>query len=136
MNKVIVIGTGHSESGACTSDELLKIVQKISPTVIFCEASPEIFPAMLKATETFDTPEIKAIRAIIENPTIDNVPVDLHGDPFDGRLEAMFELFKNNYKEYFYATEIQAGEAHRLGFPFLNSQDSDGAKRERKTCST
>jgi hypothetical protein len=70
MNKIIVIGTAHTEGGACTSDELLKIVQKISPTVIFCEASPEIFPAMLKATETFNTPEIKAIRTIIENSPI------------------------------------------------------------------
>ena len=131
MNKVIVIGTGHSESGACTSDELLKIVQKISPTVIFCEASPEIFPAMLKATETFNTPEIRAIRTIIENSPIEIVPVDLHGDPFDGRLEAMFELFRNNYKEYFYATEIQAGETHRLGFSFLNSEDSDQIHRDK-----
>jgi len=133
MNKVIVIGTGHSESGAFTSDELLKIIQKISPTAIFCEASPEIFPAMLKATETFNTPEIKALRTIIANSTIDIVPVDLHGDPFDGRLEAMFELFRNNYKEYFYASEIQAGETHRLGFSFLNSEDSDQIHRDKNS---
>lgn len=107
------------------------IVQKISPTVIFCEASPEILPAMLKATETFNTSEIKAIRTIIENSPIEIVPVDLHRDLFDGRLEAMFELFRNNYKEYFYATEIQAGETHRLGFTFLNSEDSDQIHRDK-----
>ncbi|MFN7602365.1 MAG: hypothetical protein ACK5R0_13305 [Bacteroidota bacterium] len=131
MNKVIVIGTGHSESGACTSDELLKIVQKISPTVIFFEASPEIFPAMLKATGTFNTPEIKAIRTIIETNSSVVIPVDIDGDPFDKRLEAMFELFRNSDKDYFCATEIQAGETHRLGFLFLNSDDSDQIHRDK-----
>jgi hypothetical protein len=133
MNKVIVIGTGHAESGACTSDELLKVIQKFSPNVIFCEASPENFPAMVKATERFNTPEIKVLRIIMEKYSIKIIPVDLHGDPFDRRLEAMFELFRNNYKEYFYASEIQAGETHRLGFPFLNSENSDQIHRDKNS---
>jgi len=133
MNKVIVLGSGHGEAGACNSEELLKIIQRLSPNIIFCEASPENFPAMVKATETFNTPEIKAIRAILEKQSIEIIPVDLHGDPFDRRLEAMFDLFRNNYKEYFYASEIQAGETHRLGFPFLNSEDSDQIHRDKNS---
>lgn len=131
MNKITVVGTFHTESGACTSDELLKIIHKISPSVIFCEASPEEFHAMLKATESFNPPEIKAIRTISQNSSIDIIPVDVYGDPFDGRLEAMFELFRNKYQEYLYASEIQAGETHRLGFPFLNSEDSDQISRDK-----
>lgn len=129
--KITVIGTFHTEGGACTSDELLKVIQKISPDVIFFEAAPEDFPAMLKATETFNIPEIKAARAIIQNSSISIIPVDVYGDPFDGRLEAMLELFRNNSKEYFYASEIQAGETHRLGFPFLNSEDNDQILKDK-----
>ena len=45
---------------------------------------------MLKATETFNPPEIKALRVIIETQSMDDViPVDLNQDPFDRRLEAM-----------------------------------------------
>lgn len=133
MNKLTVIGTGHTEGGACNSVELIKIIDKIAPSVIFCEASPEIFPKLLEATDRFNTPEIKTFRTIIANQSIDIIPVDLSNDPFDRRLEAMLELFSKMIKEYFYATEIQVGETHRLGFPYLNSQDSDQIHKDKAT---
>src|SRR5258706_10826499 len=95
FNKITVIGTFHSEGGACNSVELIKIIQTFSPDVIFCEASPETFSAMLEATETFNTPEINALRAIREKELIEILPVDIHEDPFDKRLEAMGELFRS-----------------------------------------
>lgn len=126
MNKITVIGTFHIEEGACTANELLKIIQNISPTVIFCEASPEDFPAMLKAADRFNPPEIKALRTIIASrSSIEIVPVDVHGDPFDSCLESMLELFKTRSKEYYCASEIHADETFRLGFPYLNSKASD-----------
>lgn len=133
MNKITVIGTVHNEGGACTSDELIKIIQKISPSTIFCEASPEIFPAMLKATKTFNTPEIKVLRTIIEKHSIDVIPVDIDGDPFDGRLEAMLKLFGDKMREYFCGSEIHAGETYRLGFPYLNSDDSDQIFKDKNS---
>jgi len=131
MSKIIVIGTAHTDSGVCTSDALFKIIKEISPQVIFCEAAPEIFPAMLKATEDFNTPEIKTLRTIIKKNLIDIKPIDMYEDPFDGRLEAMHELFRNKIKEYFYAIEIQANETHRLGFPYLNSEESDQIHKDK-----
>jgi len=125
MNRIVVIGTIHSVGGSCTSDELIRIIQKISPHVIFCEASLETFPAMLKATETFNTPEIKALRSIIEKQSIDVIPVDLHEDPFDRRLEEMLELFGREISDHHYASEIQFNETYLQGFPYLNSEDSD-----------
>lgn len=125
MNKIFIIGTIHTVGGACTSNELIKIIQKISPNVIFCEASREKFHAMLNATETFNTPEIKALRAINEGQSIEIEPIDLNEDPFDGRLEAMHELFQKRISDHYYASEIQFNEAHRQGFSYLNSGDSD-----------
>jgi len=134
MNKITVIGTFHAEGGACTSDLLLKIILKISPNVIFFEASPEVFPAMLKATETFNSPEIKALRVIINTRSTDDViPVDLNEDPFDRRLEAMHELFRSKYQEYLYASEIHAHETYEKGFPYLNSDDSDKIFRDKNS---
>jgi len=131
MNKITVIGTVHTEEGACTSDELINIIQKASPNVIFCEAPPLKFAAMLKATGTFNPPEVIALRTIIEKHSIEVIPVDIDGDPFDRRLEEMLELFRNKIKEYFYASEIQAGEAYRLGFPYLNSEESDKIHKDK-----
>jgi hypothetical protein len=133
MKKITVIGTSHKEGGACTSDELIRIIQEISPNVIFCEAPVEKFQAMLKATESFNPPEIKALRAIIEKCLFDIIPVDINVDPFDGRLEAMHRLFRQRITEYYYATEIQAGETYRKGFPFLNSEDCDQIHRDKSS---
>jgi hypothetical protein len=119
------------EGGACTSDKLLKVIEDISPSVIFCEASREVFQAMLEAKKSFNTPEIKALRIIKEKGTIDIIPVDIHYDPFDERLEAMLELFRQGIGEYFYATEIQANETYRLGLAYLNSKDSDQIFRDK-----
>lgn len=125
MSKVIVIGTIHEIGGACTSDELMKTVQNVAPNVVFCEASPEKFSDMLKATETFNTPEIVVLREIIDKQSMDVIPVDLDDDPFDSRLESMHELFRNRISEHYYASEIHFNEAFRLGFPYLNGEDSD-----------
>lgn len=131
MNKVIVIGTTHTEVGLCTSDELTKIIEDISPSIIFCEAAHEVFDEMLKANDDFNTPEIKVLREIIHKGIIEVIPIDVNENPFDRRLEAMFELFEKHIKEYSYASEIQFNEAFRLGFSYLNSEDSDQIHRDK-----
>ncbi len=133
IGKLTVIGTSHTEGVACTANELIKIIEELSPQTIFCEAPPEVFQAMLKAIENFNTPEIKVLRTIIEKTSIDIVPVDINDDPFDGRLEAMFELFRRQISDYFYATEIQANETQLKGFAFLNSKDSDQIHKDKSS---
>ena len=51
MSTIIVLGTAHSEGGACTSEELHKIIQEINPEVVFCEASPEKLPLYITRTD-------------------------------------------------------------------------------------
>ena len=133
MNKITVVGTFHTETGACTYEELLKIIQKISPKVIFCEVSPEEFPAML-ASENASAPEIKALRVLIKNCSMVNViPIDLlDRDPsLDSRLDAMFDSFINSSREYLCAIEIHAHEIQEKGFPYLNGDDSDQIFRDK-----
>ncbi len=132
MCTVIVLGTGHSEGGACSSEELFKIIQEITPEVIFCETSPEKLPQMIKATNII-TPEITVIRRLIKEKSIEIVPVDVNEDPFDKRLEAMFSLFKRKMKVYSNASNILLNEAYSKGFTFLNSVKSDKIFRDKNS---
>ena len=124
-SKVIVLGTMHDSEGVCNASSLLQIVHEISPKTIYFEASEAKYPQMLKAVDHFNTPEIQVLRKIEKESTIEVKPVDLDNDPFDGRLEAMLELFPKHVPDYKYASLIQRNEAIRLGFRFLNSSDND-----------
>nr|WP_298926531.1 hypothetical protein [uncultured Allomuricauda sp.] len=132
MSTVIVLGTAHSESGACTSEKLFNLIEEISPDVVFCEASQEKLPQMLKTTNII-TPEINVIRRLIVEKSIEIVPVDVNEDPFDKRLEAMFSLFKRRMKVYFNASQILSNEANSKGFTFLNSLDGDKIFRDKNS---
>lgn len=121
---VIVLGTVHSEGGACTSKELFKIIQKINPQVVFCEFSPEKLPRFMKRTDVI-TPEMEVIKRLIKEKSIEIVPVDVNEDPFDKRLEAMFALIKREMEEYLGANRMLLNETYLKGFTFLNSNESD-----------
>jgi len=132
MCTVIILGTAHSEGGACTSEELYQIIREISPEVIFCEASQEKLPKMLKATH-IDTPEMNFIRRLIKEKSFEIVPVDVNIDPFDRRLEDMFSLIEGNMKVYSNASTILLNETFSKGFTFLNSLKSDKIFRDKNS---
>src|SRR5690606_1562980 len=126
MSTIVVIGTYHGEDGACTSDELFKIIEKISPDVIFCEAAPEVLPKMIEATENFNPPEIKVIREIIVSSTIKIVPVDIYGIAVgDERMDEIFDWFREKMENYKNAVLIQIDETYEKGYNFLNSKEND-----------
>jgi hypothetical protein len=132
MCTVIVLGTAHSEDGVCTSEELYKIIEEISPDVVFCEASPEKLPRMLKRTDV-QTPEMNVIKKLINEKPIEIVPIDVNEDPFDHRLEAMFSLIKREMEEYSGANRMLSNELYLKGFPFLNSLESDKIFRDKNS---
>ncbi|WP_108807546.1 hypothetical protein [Aquimarina spinulae] len=132
MSTIVVIGTAHSEGGACTSEKLYEIIKEIDPEVVFCEASPEKLPQYLKRTDV-NTPETNVIRRLIKEKSIEIVPVDVNEDPFDQRLEAMFELIKREMEEYLGATQMLFNETYLKGFPFLNSADCDKICRDKNS---
>lgn len=126
MSTVVVIGTYHVEEGACTSEKLLKIIEEISPEVIFCEAAPEVFTEMIEATEKFNPPEIKIIRKILADHSIKIVPVDIHGIVVgDERIDEMFDWIIEKIENYKNAMSIQIDETYKEGYKFLNSKKND-----------
>lgn len=132
MVTIIVLGTAHSEGGACTSEELYRIIQEINPEVIFCEFSAEKLPLYMKRTDV-TTPEMEVVKQIIREKSIEIVPVDVNEDPFDKRLEAMFSLFKRKMKVYTNASNMILNETYSNGFTFLNSVKSDTIFRDKNS---
>lgn len=124
MCTVIVLGTAHSEGGVCTSEELYKIIEEISPEAVFCEASPEKLPLYIKRNDVI-TPEMEVIKKLINENSIKIVPIDVNEDPFDKRLETMFKLIKREMPEYLGASGMLTSETNLKGFPFLNSEAGD-----------
>ena len=132
MSIVIVLGTAHSEGGACTSEELFKIIEEISPEVVFCEVPQKKLPQMIKRTDV-STPEMEVIKKLIKRKHIEIVPVDVNEDPFDRRLEDMFSLFKQKMEVYANASTILVNETYSKGFTFLNSVDGDKIFRDKNS---
>ena len=130
MSTIIVLGTAHSEGGACTSEELYKVIQKINPEVVFCEASPKKLPLYIARTDVI-TPEMEVIKKLVKEKSIKIVPIDVDEDPFDKRLEEMFSLFKRKMKVYSNANDMRLNETYLKGFTFLNSVDSDKIFRDQ-----
>ncbi|MCA9381361.1 hypothetical protein KC678_03790 [Candidatus Dojkabacteria bacterium] len=132
MSTIIVLGTAHSEGGACTSEELYKIIQEINPEVVFCEFSVEKLPLYMKRTDV-TTPEMEVVKRIIREKSIEIVPVDVNEDPFDKRLEEMFSLFKRKMKVYTNASNMILNETYSNGFTFLNSVKCDKIFRDKNS---
>jgi hypothetical protein len=80
-----------------------------------------------------NTPEINVIKKLIKEKPIDIVPIDEIEDPFNQRLEAMFELIKREMEEYLGATRMLLNETYLKGFPFLNSIESDKIFRDKNS---
>lgn len=127
MFNVILISTVHNENGKCNSDELLKIIENISPNVIFEELSPNLMSTFYEKSgnSTLETNAIKSY--LIKNP-IPHIPVDLNGDELvdpqlKNKISKMLDIFRSNlqYKNLLYQQNVLTS---RFGFPYLNSNES------------
>ena len=80
MSSIILRATGHKERGLCNSLELLKIIEQISPAVIFEEIPPGKFEAVYGGTR-HDSLETEAIKTYLQKyPATHHYPVDLDID--------------------------------------------------------
>ena len=75
MQNITIIATGHKESGICNSDELLTIIERIAPDLIFEEVPPHKFEGVYKGTVT-DSLETMTIKRYLDEHPIDHFPVD------------------------------------------------------------
>ncbi len=123
---ITLIATGHYEKGICTSDELGKIIEQISPDVIFEEVPPNIFQDLHKGL-LCDSLETKAIKMYLQIHPIDHFPVDLNResityDFFTSDYNAMSSIFKYHSSEYSNLSNHWGYLPGQFGFPYLNSR--------------
>ena len=124
MYNIIIICTKHKEIGKCNSDELCKIIESISPEVIFEELSNNFFDRFYNTNLLSDEPlEVKCIKKYLRNHNIKHIPVDIDVSPnlSNDEIDYMFNAFKK-YDVY----KKLDDELHLLiaqeDFTYLNSK--------------
>jgi len=134
MFNVTLIGTFHSESGICNSDELYKILENIKPEVIFHELPTHL--SEFCYSEKFDIVynnkhtqkqvialmplEMKCIKRYKQNYDIIIAPIDIDTILKNEEINYMLEAFSND-ENYINIENEQKALIEQEGFHFLNS---------------
>lgn len=126
MPDIIIISSVHKEIGNCNSDELLKIIEGISPEVIFLEAlegNYTKYHEMLFSQFAIyhERLEIRAIQEYGRNNKFDFVPVLNIGLP--NEFDAKMKLACEN-EEYRRLLDYYESSESKEGFKFLNDERS------------
>lgn len=124
MYNVTLISTFHGDLGECNADELHKIIDSISPDVIFEELPQDLFDRFYNKNDIpIESTEIKSVKLYLQTHNIKHIPVDIAPDSELSRKEIdyMFDTVKK-YNVYQQAEDDQKQMIASDGFSFLNSK--------------
>jgi hypothetical protein len=134
MHNIILISTVHKETGNCNADELCKIIEKLSPNVVFLEALDETYSKYEKSLfHSFgiyhEKLEISAIQKCTLNIPFKYVPVLDIGlsDAFERKYNTVCE--NSEFQKLIDKFNSLASEN---GFKFLNSVESIKLQEEMR----
>jgi hypothetical protein len=123
MHQITFISTIHEENGKCNADELYKIIESLSPEVIFLEAVDETYSEY--ENYLFSTYgvyhkklEISAIQKYSSNASFEYVPVCENG--LSNALDRKNEIVRQNGERQQLVDHFKFLAA-KHGFKFLNS---------------
>ena len=135
MHHITFISTIHKEIGKCNPEELHKIIEVISPEVIFLEAIEETYSNYehyLFSTygQFHNKLEISAIQRYNENHAFHYEPVCGIGlsEAFNKKIE-----FVSQYKELQELIDNFNSLAKEIGFDFLNSSECIKLQEEMRS---
>lgn len=134
MHNITLISTYHGELGKYNSDELYKIIESISPDVIFVELSADLFDRVYIENQLAnEPPEIKSTKRYLLDHSIEIIPVDIEPDQTLSLsdIENMFDTFKR-YTAYKKLEDEQYKITEREGLAFLNSKRNMDLFEEKK----
>lgn len=138
MHHITFISTIHKEIGNCNAEELYKIIEKLSPEVIFLEAINETYSAYEKYLfSTYGVYhkklELAAIQKYTLSTSFEYVPVCENGlsDAFDRKNKIVCEN-----REMQQLIDNYNFLAEKQGFKFLNSLESINLQEERRDLET
>jgi hypothetical protein len=125
MYNVTLISTEHEESGECNSDELYKIIESISPEVIFEEeTNDDKFQKYYNDESSFKSLEVQCIIKYLQNHNIKHIPVDCESNKYltFKEWDYLFETFKS-YIAYQKIVKDHCTLRDKEGFGYLNSNN-------------
>lgn len=138
MHHITFISTIHMEMGNCSAEELYKIIEKLSPEVIFLEAVDDTYSEYEKILfstwgQFHKKLEIAAIQKYNLNTSFEYVPVCENGlsDAFDRKNKIVCEN-----REMQQLIDNYNFLAEKQGFKFLNSLESINLQEEMRVVET
>jgi hypothetical protein len=138
MHHITFISTIHKEIGNCNAEELYKIIEKLSPEVIFLEAVDDTYSEYEKILfstwgQFHKKLEIAAIQKYNLNTSFEYVPVCENGlsDAFDRKNKIVCEN-----REMQQLIDNYNFLAEKQGFKFLNSVESINLQEEMRALET
>lgn len=134
MQTITLISTLHEEKGNCNAEELCKIIEKLSPEIVFLEALEDTYKAydaqrFISYGVYHDKLEIKALQYYNQNASFDYVPV--LDDGLTDAFHNKFSLVCKNH-EYQILIDNYNSLASYNGFRFLNSIESMNLQDEMR----
>ena len=126
MSTITLMATDHKEKGLYNSHELFKIIEQISPDVIFEEIPPGKFEAVYAGTRQASL-EVEAIKAYLQKyPDTYHYPVDLDIEQATEKqikteVDGIYFICKDYSPEYKYLDGLIRYWSEKYGFPFLNN---------------
>jgi hypothetical protein len=128
MYNITLISTEHKESGKCNSDELHKIIESISPDVIFEEEiNDDTFQKYYNDEGSFKSLEVQCIKKYLQIHDIKHIPVDIGLNQYltFREWDYMFDAF-NKYVAYKQIVKDHCTLRDKEGFAYLNSERCSG----------
>lgn len=126
MSTITLIATGHKEKGSCNSHELFKIIEQISPDVIFEEIPPGKFEGVYAGTRHASL-EVNTIKAYLQKyPGVHHYPVDLDIDQVTEKeikqeVDGIAFICNDYNEEYNYLERLLSFSSKKYGFPYFNN---------------
>ena len=120
MPEITLVCSAHRENGLCNAAQLLKLLQRLTPDVLFEETS-------LAGRDAAWSLEAKAIARYREYRTLHRVPVDRYVVPakllaaLRAETDRVFDCVEQTSEEYLSLKDENDRNVHMYGFQYLNS---------------
>jgi hypothetical protein len=119
--RISLVGTVHAESGRANVAELLTILGRLQPDVIFAEISSADLADYLDCSR--GSLESKAVVRYRESRPVNVVPVDVNrpNEEFFRISQEMFDKVERTSPDYRLLMDRHSLDTRAHGFPYLNS---------------
>jgi len=123
MKRVSVVGTVHAEKGRANSSDLLAILERIKPEVIFLETPPAAFDDYFNGND----PNLESIAVSLyrENHRVDLIPVDLPTPDADffAKHQLLSKRIERTSPDYRRLVDWHSQNVSAHGFKYVNSKE-------------